>query len=380
MLLMQMFKQTARPWQTWFYPSTSWCPANVKSFFRVYYSCWSNQKIDWSRPYSLSHVRRIVETGHIVPETSPKLQPFVQCYTELSVLEGRLLRGSRIFIPPQGRKTILSQLHDTHPSITRMKHLARAYVWWPGLDKEIEPTVKNCNICQINRVSPPKNIIHLWECPPTPWTRVHVDHARPFLGKYYFILVDAFSWWIEVDIIDSTSATSTINVLHKFFSTHGLPKQLVPAFTSNEFRVFVEKNGICHSLTSPYCPCSNGLAEQALQTFKSAMKKLEGPINMRISRFLLRYCVTRQSTTGLTPSELLMGRRLRTIFDLIHPDLSDKIEQKQSRFLNLIKKFVFSLQEIKFMPRTTWDHLYGYLILLWKSQVLNHTMWKQKMV
>ena len=148
-----------------------------------------------------------------------------------------------------------------------MKHLARAYVWWPGLDKEIEHTVKNCNICQMNRVSPPKNIIHLWECPPTPWTRVHVDHARPFLGKYYFILVDAFSRWIEVDIIDSTSATSTINVLHKFFSTHGLPKQLVPAFTSNEFRVFMEKNGIRHSLTSPYRPSSKELAEQALQTF-----------------------------------------------------------------------------------------------------------------
>ena len=83
-----------------------------------------------------------------------------------------------------------------------------------------------------------------------------MDHAGPFLGKYYFILVDAFSRWIEVHTVDSTSATSTINLLHKIFSTHGLPKQLVsddgPAFTSNEFRVFMEKNDIRHSLTSPY--------------------------------------------------------------------------------------------------------------------------------
>ena len=76
----------------------------------------------------LSRVRRIVETGHIVPETSPELKPFVQCYTELSVLEGCLLRGSRIIIPPQGRKTILSQLHDSHLGITRMKHLTRVYL------------------------------------------------------------------------------------------------------------------------------------------------------------------------------------------------------------------------------------------------------------
>ena len=61
----------------------------------------------------------------------------------------------------------------------------------------------------------------------------------PFLGKYYFILVDAFSRWIEVHIVDTTSATSSINVLHKIFFKHGLPKQLVSdngtAFTSNEF-------------------------------------------------------------------------------------------------------------------------------------------------
>ena len=96
----------------------------------------------------------------------------------------------------------------------------------------------------MNHVSQTKNIVHPWECPSTPWTRVHVDYARPFLGKYYFILVDAFSRWIEVHIVDSTSATSTINVICKNFSTYGLPKQLVsdngPAFTSNELRVFME--------------------------------------------------------------------------------------------------------------------------------------------
>ena len=146
--------------------------------------------MDWSRPYS--RVWRIVETGHIVPETSPELQPFVKCYTELSVLEGCLLREFWIIIPPQGRKTFLSHLHDTHPGITRMKHLTRVYIWWPGLDKEIEHTVKNCNIWQMNRVSQPENIVHSWECPSTSWTtrtRVHVDHAWPFLGKYYYILV-----------------------------------------------------------------------------------------------------------------------------------------------------------------------------------------------
>ena len=63
----------------------------------------------------------------------------------------------------------------------------------------------------------------------------------------------------------------------------------------------MEKNGIHHSLTSPSYPHSNGLSEQAVYTFKAAMKKLHGPLNTRISRFLLQYHVTPQSTTVLPP-------------------------------------------------------------------------------
>ena len=284
----------------------------------------------------LSRVCKLVQTGWISDETSPALQPYFQCYAELSVIDGCLLRGSRVVIPPQGRPSILSQLHDTHPGISRMKNLARAYVWWPGLDKDIEDKVKKCVTCQISCPAPPQAPVHPWECPSSPWTRIHIDHAGPFMGKTFLIIVDAHSRWLEVEIVSSTSAEATIQVLRKLFATHGLPEQVVSdngtAFTSYQFKEFMSKNGIRHSLTSPYHPRSNGLAERAVQTFKSSVKKLDGPMNTRISRFLLHYRVTPQSTTGLSPSELLMGRRLRTIMDLAHPDMTqDKIPQPKQR-------------------------------------------------
>ena len=37
--------------------------------------------------------------------------------------------GSRVVIPPEGRKAVLQQLHEGHPGTTRMKLLARMYVW-----------------------------------------------------------------------------------------------------------------------------------------------------------------------------------------------------------------------------------------------------------
>ena len=67
---------------------------------------------------------------------------------ELSIEGGRVLRGTRVVVPPQGRKQVIELLHDTHPGMERMKCLARSYVWWPALDTEIEEKVKSCLACQ----------------------------------------------------------------------------------------------------------------------------------------------------------------------------------------------------------------------------------------
>ena len=35
--------------------------------------------------------------------------------------------------------------------------------------------------------------IHSWEWPGQPWTRIHIDHVGPFLGKMFLTVVDACS-------------------------------------------------------------------------------------------------------------------------------------------------------------------------------------------
>lgn len=152
----------------------------------------------------------------------------------------------------------------------------------------------------------------------------------------FLIVVDAFSKWIDVLIVNSTSAECTINKLRSIFTIHGLPEQVVsdngPSFTSAEFKRFLQENGVRQILVSPYHPSSNGLAERAVQTFKSAVRKLDGPMELRLSKFLFKYRVTPQTTTGLSPAQLLMGRRLRTHLDLIHPDsASPKAMEKQHK-------------------------------------------------
>ena len=98
------------------------------------------------------------------------------------------------------------------------------------------------------------------------------------------------------------------------------------AFTSNKFREFLQQNGIEHVRSAPYHPSSNGLAERAVQTVKEGVKKMKGPLE---ARFLFKYRVTPQATTGIAPAELLMGRRLRTHLDLLYPSVKDRVRQRQ---------------------------------------------------
>ena len=132
---------------------------------------------------------------------------------EITVEDGCLLWGTRVIVPPQLRSKVVDEIHEGHPGINRMKSFARSYVWWPGLDRDLEKKVQQCILCQRNRKNPPKVPMHPWEWPEQPWTRLHVDHACPVEGKILFLIVDAHSKWIDVHIVPSTSATSAINKL-----------------------------------------------------------------------------------------------------------------------------------------------------------------------
>lgn len=35
-------------------------------------------------------------------------------------------------------------------------------------------------------------------CPSKPWLRLHIDFAGPTNGQYFFVVVDAYTKWVEV--------------------------------------------------------------------------------------------------------------------------------------------------------------------------------------
>ena len=282
----------------------------------------------------LSKVLKYCESGW--PDSSligPDFTPYSRRKDELSLQNGCILWGVRVVVPPNLRDSMKCELHADHSGASRMKELARSYLWWPNLDKDLETLVNSCSLCLENRHMPSKADLHPWEWPKNPWHRLHIDYAGPVDGNYFLVVVDAHSKWVDIHKTTGTSTKDTIKWLCRSFSNFGLPVSIVsdngPCFTSEEFRLFMKNCGIRHITSAVYKPATNGLAERMVQTFKSSLKKSTEPIQITLDRFLFNYRMTPHSTTGVSPAELMFGRKLRCRLDLLWPTLSDKVAAKQ---------------------------------------------------
>ncbi|RXN15281.1 gypsy-18 is [Labeo rohita] len=269
--------------------------------------------------------------------TDEHLKPFYVRKDQLSTDQGCILWGSRVIIPPKYRERLLSELHEGHPGIVRMKALARGYLWWPGLDQDIQDLVSKCTPCELGRNQPPSAPLYPWSWATTPWERIHIDYAE--IDKQHFLLiVDAHSKWVEILPTHLTSAEKTINILRHLWASYGFPKELVsdngPPFTSREFEEFLRKNGVRHVLSPPYHPATNGQAERVVQIFKKAWERLRSQSvapHMRLARFLLTYRNTPHTVTERTPAELFLKRQPRICLTLVKPDTSAVVVKHQEQ-------------------------------------------------
>ena len=142
---------------------------------------------------------------------------------ELSTHDGCILWGNRVVVPEKGRNYVLQELHGGHPGISRMKSLSRTFVWWPGIDKDIEMLVSKCPECQAARPSPPVAPLQPWSWPTRPWARLHIDYAGPVEGQMLLVVIDAHSKWIEVEVGKDATAEgnypATANNIFKVWNT-----------------------------------------------------------------------------------------------------------------------------------------------------------------
>ena len=268
----------------------------------------------------------------------PELSAFKRRQDELTTDGECLVWGGRVVIPQRLRAAVLSELHGGHLGSSKMKNLARRYVWWPGLDAELDGLARDCADCVEKRGAPAHSELHPWEPAGGPWERLHVDFAGPFQGSTFFVVYDSFTKWLEVVPMRETGTESTVRELRALFARFGIPGQLVsdngPQFTSAQFAEFLASNGVRHVRVAPYHPSSNGAAERAVQTAKNGLKAAlrdGGSLSRRLQRFLLAYRAAPHATTGRSPAEMMLGRNVRTRLDLLRPGPAERSREQQQR-------------------------------------------------
>ncbi|PAA49096.1 hypothetical protein BOX15_Mlig004385g37, partial [Macrostomum lignano] len=263
-------------------------------------------------------------------------------------------RGERAIIPTSLRLQVIEEAHEGHPGVVRSKQRCRDTVWFPGIDRQVEDYVKNCTACTLAEKSgkPQQTIVTPIEWPDGPWDKVEIDifgevAAAPRHQRFLLVIHDLYSKWPEIAAMETVTSANIIKTLRKLFGRWGVPKMLIsdngPQFVSDEFEEFLRAEGIKHSRVSRYYPQGNGGVERFNRSLKEGLAanlragaKFEDAIDL----VLKTYRTSQHALTGLTPAELMIGRKLRSGLQLLRPtpvqqrddsDLRDSIAQRQAK-------------------------------------------------
>jgi hypothetical protein len=244
----------------------------------------------------------------------PEIHQLWSVRHEISEEDGLLLRGERLIVPRTLRTAMLTKIHENHLGIEKCKRRARDILYWPGMNDQIAQMVSRCETCTKYRNKQQKEPMRGHEIPDRTWQKVSMDLFQ-FGKDTYIVITDYYSKFFEVSKLTSVTASATIRHIKPHFARYGIPKEVISdngtQFSCKEFKEFADKYEFKRTTSSPKYPQSNGLAERTVQTVKSIfVKAKEGNSDPNLAILALRN--TPIDGIGLSPVQMLMGRRTRT--------------------------------------------------------------------
>jgi transposase InsO family protein len=264
---------------------------------------------------------------------------------ELSCCDNLIFRGQTIVIPRSVRHDIIESVHQSHLGVEKTVRRAKDALFWPGMTKEITDFVLKCGICQKYRHSNQKEPLIPHSIPQRPWQYVSTD-IFTWDSKEYLVTVDAYSNYFEIDLLPDMKSSTVIRKLKAHFARHGIPDTLMSdnagQYTSEQMTNFAREWNFTQIFSSPLNPQSNGLAENTVKTAKRLLQKAKDS-NKDPYISILEYRNT-PLKSGYTPSQLLMGRKTKSILPVTQQHLepqtvnpknvqsSKKVEKSKQKF------------------------------------------------
>ena len=155
---------------------------------------------------TLQHLVQVIRAGDWSKIDKTQLKQFARVKEDLTVTDKAdlILCGNCIVIPTVLQQRAVEIAHEGHQGIVKTKTLLREKVWFPGIDAMVKAAIQNCIACQANGT--------LNVCAATTTMAYRsVDFCGPFpTGEYLLVLIDGYSRFPEVEIVNSTAGKGTI--------------------------------------------------------------------------------------------------------------------------------------------------------------------------
>ena len=309
----------------------------------------SQKKIEEIRELMANDDEMIVLKNYVLsgwPETREevdRVKDYWNFREEIFYTDGLLFKRDKMIIPKKMRSYMLGRIHGAHLGVEKCKLRARDVLYWPRMGEDIELHVQSCNTCKTFRHQQRKEPMINHEIPSRAWEKVGTDLFQ-YGRRQYVLVVDYYSKFVDVRLLEDTSSSTTIKQLKSIFSVHGIPETVIsdndPQYSSKEFKKFSREWEFQHVTSSPRYPQSNGLAERSVQTVKSVLRKAEHSGQDPYLGLLELRNTPVDEQLG-SPSQLLFGRRTQSVLP-VHPsllqgdthkssqDISDQLKKRQS--------------------------------------------------
>ncbi|GFW98151.1 retrovirus-related Pol polyprotein from transposon 412 [Trichonephila clavipes] len=210
--------------------------------------------------------------------------------------------------------------------------------------EDVEEFVKTCDSCQ--RVGKPRDKakapLKLVPIISEVFSKINIDAVGPLpvstkQNRYLITSICVASKYPEAIPVESITSPNVIDALLSIFSRIGFPREiqsdLGTSFTSELTTTFFNKFGIKVTRSSVSHPQSNAV-ERVHRTIKRVIKALcvesgedwEGVLPLAL--FSLR--TVAHESTGFSPTELVMGKNLRTPQTLVYEEWMEEGNTSQS--------------------------------------------------
>ena len=267
-------------------------------------------------------------------------------WEDLKIIQGVLYladpeNGSgppKLVLPRQLWSTAVSQAHDHvtagHGGQCRTLIRVRTRFFFPRMREYVSRWVRTCKICQRRKGPTQKAKAPLQRyLIGAPCERVATDLMGPFTesdrgNKWILVIGDYFTKYsVAIPLQDITSKTVAEALINYWVSYFGVPYELHSdrgtQYESHLFHEVCELLGIAKTRTTVMRPQSDGFVERLNRTLCDMLnctaENYPFSWDLLIRLCTLAYNAHVQSSTGETPSVMMMGRETKLPIDLLSP-------------------------------------------------------------